>query len=73
MKANTKTTKTVATSTETSNIKKYAVKGYHSVIEATAHSYKLADNLVGATPTMWNKACAQAQADMDSIFAELGI
>ena len=61
------------TTTETSNIKKYAVKGYHSVITAAAHSYELADGLVGKTPAMWNKAAAEAQADMDAIFAELGI
>ena len=61
------------TTNSNSNIKRCAVKAYHSVTEAAAHSYVLADRLVGATPAMWAKATAEAQSDMDAIFAELGV
>lgn len=69
----TTTTKTVQAVETNSNIKRCAVKAYHSVITAAAHSYELTDGLVGKTPAMWAKATAEAQSDMDAIFAELGL
>ena len=49
----TTTTKTVQAVETNSNIKRCAVKAYHSVITAAAHSYELTDGLVG------NAACVQ--------------
>ena len=64
---NTNTTKTNAP------IKALAVKGYVKGMTLVNHTYETACRLAEATPAIWDKASEEANAELDQIFAELGL
>ena len=54
-------------------IKNLAVKGYVKGMTLANHTYETACRLIDATPAIWDKASQAANAELDQIFAELGI
>ena len=64
------TTKTTKTNT---TVKTLAVKGYVKGMTLVNHTYETACRLADATPAIWDKASEEANAELDQIFAELGL
>ena len=67
MSANTKTT------IKSHGVKTVAIKAYVKGCEAASHAAQTVERLYDATPAIWAKASEEANAEIDAIFAELGL
>ena len=60
--------------TKTSHgVKGLVVKTYVKGTNVVNHTYETACRLIDATPAIWDKASQEANAELDAIFADLGL
>ena len=65
---------TTNTNTKTSHgVKNLVVKAYVKGTNVVNPTYETACRLVEATPAIWDKASQEANAELDQIFADLGL